>query len=65
MAPAAWLARQWAKRYPDLPSFNVRFDTGRLVLLLDGLNEMPHAGFDDYRARALPRLRDASGAVDR
>jgi formylglycine-generating enzyme required for sulfatase activity len=49
--PATWLGRVWAGRYPDLPAFEALLDARRLVLLLDGLNEMPHAGFDDYRAR--------------
>lgn len=52
-APAAWLADQWQRRYPDLPPLARLFDEGRLVLLLDGLNEMPHTDFDDYRARIL------------
>ncbi|MFN8422245.1 MAG: NACHT domain-containing protein [Anaerolineae bacterium] len=50
-SPRRWLADLWARRYPDLPPLDALLDEGRLVLLLDGLNEMPHAGFDDYRQR--------------
>jgi formylglycine-generating enzyme required for sulfatase activity len=51
--PAEWLASVWGRRYPDLPPLAQLLDARRLVLLLDGLNEMPHAGFEDYRARIL------------
>ncbi len=51
--PAAWLASVWGRRYPDLPPFAELLDDRRLVLLLDGLNEMHHTGFDDYRVRIL------------
>ncbi len=51
--PAAWLARAWDRRYPDLPSFVELLEDRRLVLLLDGLNEMNHSGLDEYRARFL------------
>ncbi len=53
LAPGRWLAGLWERRYSDLPSFTRLLDERRLVLLLDGLNEMPHQGFDDYRARIL------------
>jgi formylglycine-generating enzyme required for sulfatase activity/class 3 adenylate cyclase len=49
--PGAWLAGRWAVRYPDLPPLADLAAGGRLVLLLDGLNEMPHASPDDYRVR--------------
>ena len=49
--PAEWLASQWAAEYPRLPAFHDIVRSGRLVLLLDALNEMPHAGPDDYRWR--------------
>lgn len=52
-APAAWLDGLWSRRFPDLPPFGQLLEERRMVLLLDGLNEMPHAGFDDYRSRIL------------
>ncbi len=52
-APAAWLASLWGRRYPDLPPFAQLLEDRRLVLLLDGLNEMPHSDFDEYRSRIL------------
>lgn len=51
--PAEWLARVWNRRYPDLPTFDDLLEDRRLVLMFDGLNEMHHAGLDDYRARFL------------
>ena len=48
--PAAWIARQWAEMTDGLPDFAALL--GRpLVLLLDGLNEMPHGSRDDYDNR--------------
>ena len=40
--PGAWLAERWARRFPALPPFATLLAEGRLVLLLDGLNEVPH-----------------------
>lgn len=51
--PARWLARSWDQRYPDLPSFSRLLAEGRLVLLLDGFNEMHHVSLEDYRTRCL------------
>ena len=42
--PGAWLAERWGARFPDLPSLSALLDAGRMVLLLDGLNEMASAG---------------------
>jgi formylglycine-generating enzyme required for sulfatase activity len=50
-APEEWLAQEWARRYPHLPAFPALLRTGRLVLLLDAVNEMPHADEADYRER--------------
>lgn len=45
--PAAWIAQQWAEMTDGLPDFDALL--GRpFVLLLDGLNEMPHGSRDDY-----------------
>ena len=41
-APEEWLAERWAARYPDLPyPCRTCSSAGRMVLLLDALNEMP------------------------
>jgi formylglycine-generating enzyme required for sulfatase activity/class 3 adenylate cyclase len=47
--PADWLADRWAARYPALPPMRDLIAAGRMILLLDGLNEMPHASSDEYR----------------
>ena len=39
--PGEWLAERWAVRYPDLPPLPELLTAGRMVLLLDGLNELP------------------------
>ncbi|MBK7782514.1 MAG: SUMF1/EgtB/PvdO family nonheme iron enzyme [Ardenticatenia bacterium] len=50
-APGDWLAEHWASRFPDLPSLDSLLSEGRMVLLLDALNEMPAASERDYRER--------------
>lgn len=40
--PYDWLASQWHIAYPNMPSFDEVFNKGSFLLLLDGLNEMPH-----------------------
>jgi hypothetical protein len=50
--PLDWLTRQWVERYcpadrPGLPAFDAVRKSGRLVLLLDALNEMPHVDAAD------------------
>ena len=47
--PREWLAREWSRRYPQLPGFDELLRGGRLVLLLDALNEMPHADVAAYQ----------------
>ncbi len=49
-APARWLARRWAERQPDLPALDALLARGRVILLLDALNEMPAATDREYRA---------------
>jgi len=49
--PRAWLAAEWARLDSHLPRFDDLLRDGRLLLLLDALNEMPHRDADDYRAR--------------
>ncbi len=48
-APRQWLTRRWEERNPDLPAFDDLLREGRLLLLLDALNEMPHRNPADYR----------------
>jgi len=48
--PAAWLSERWRARQPALPSLDALLDAGRLVLVLDGLNELPHADAAAYHA---------------
>ena len=53
-APQAWLEDQWQQmqqQHPVLPAFQTMLQQGRLLLLLDGLNEMPHQDKADYRSR--------------
>ncbi len=52
-SPRSWLEERWAIRYPKLPALNEMLADGSVVLLLDGLNEMPHRGLDDHRDRVL------------
>lgn len=49
--PWAWLRERWSARQPALPPLDVLLDEARLLVLLDGLNEMPHADAADYRER--------------
>ena len=48
-SPRQWLERRWAERYPELDPLSEHLDQGRVLLLLDGLNEIPHRG--DYGKR--------------
>ena len=50
-APLDWLKRRWRERNPDLPAFDELLKQGRLLLLLDAINEMPHKSPADYRER--------------
>ena len=49
--PATWLAERWRERYPALPPLADLVQEGRLILLLDALNEMPQRDEADYRER--------------
>ncbi len=42
--PRQWLAERWTQRFPDLPPVDDWLHTGKGILLLDALNEMPSAG---------------------
>lgn len=50
-SPRDWLAGEWQREYPALESFETLAQQGRLLLLLDALNEMPHRDFDEYMQR--------------
>jgi hypothetical protein len=47
--PLEWLAEQWAARVPGLPSLSTLLREGRMILLLDALNEIPYAGVEPVR----------------
>ncbi|GAB4164811.1 MAG: hypothetical protein Fur0021_40360 [Candidatus Promineifilaceae bacterium] len=49
--PHAWLAQEWRLLGGDLPDFDLLLQNGRLLLLLDGLNEIPHSSREEYVAR--------------
>ncbi|RIL10553.1 hypothetical protein DCC79_07685 [bacterium] len=49
--PRAWLAAQWAARFPALPPLDDLLAEGRMILLLDALNEIPAASAADARVR--------------
>ncbi|MCS6872261.1 MAG: SUMF1/EgtB/PvdO family nonheme iron enzyme [Anaerolineae bacterium] len=49
--PMDWLAGLWQIRAPNLPSLPTLLAERRVLLLLDGLNEMPHKSPEDYRQR--------------
>lgn len=49
--PLDWLEREWTGRHPRLPGLAELLRRGPGLLLLDAVNEIPHAGPEDYRAR--------------
>jgi hypothetical protein len=49
--PEDWLAERWAKLYPALQPLPEVLKTGRVLLLLDALNEMPHKNTAEYYER--------------
>lgn len=49
--PFDWLSSEWQRQQPLLPDLATLLADGRLLLLLDALNEMPHRDADDYRQR--------------
>jgi formylglycine-generating enzyme required for sulfatase activity len=48
-APKDWLFERWKASYPDLPPMETLLREKRLTLLLDALNEIPHAGDEPVR----------------
>lgn len=51
LSPQAWIEQQWQRRGAALESFDTLLRQGRLLLLLDAVNEMPHASAADYAER--------------
>jgi len=49
--PQEWLNAKWTLRYPDLPPLNSYLHQGKVLLLLDALNEMPHSSTAEYHQR--------------
>ena len=55
LTPFTWLADEWETRHPALSAqlpFADALQQGRLLLLLDGLNEIPHRDTKEYRDKA-------------
>jgi formylglycine-generating enzyme required for sulfatase activity len=46
--PKDWLAKRWTEGFSHLPTLDELLDERRVILLLDGLNEMSHRGKADY-----------------
>jgi formylglycine-generating enzyme required for sulfatase activity len=66
--PLAWLQRRWATRNPELPPLSDYLASGRILLLLDGLNELAHTDpadlrrrVDAWRAFLYENIRDVPG----
>jgi formylglycine-generating enzyme required for sulfatase activity len=49
--PRQWLAEEWQKEAPHLPLFAELVRQGRVLLLLDALNELKHRDRDDLAER--------------
>lgn len=49
--PLQWLEQRWATRNPHVPPLRNYLASGRLLLLLDGLNELAHTDQADLRRR--------------
>jgi formylglycine-generating enzyme required for sulfatase activity len=49
--PLEWLSQVWAAEDAALPPFETLTGDGRILLLLDGLNEMPHRSADHYAGK--------------
>lgn len=46
--PDKWLSARWKKLYSKLPPLNKYLQDGRVLLILDGLNEMQHKNTEEY-----------------
>ncbi|MGH9433377.1 MAG: SUMF1/EgtB/PvdO family nonheme iron enzyme, partial [Terriglobia bacterium] len=49
--PLDWVNAEWMRLYPHLPQLNSLLAEGRVLLLLDGINEMPHRTPEEYDQR--------------
>nr|WP_248824923.1 SUMF1/EgtB/PvdO family nonheme iron enzyme [Frankia umida] len=49
--PVEWLQQRWSARNPHLPPLLEFLGQGRILLLIDGLNEMSHYDANDLRVR--------------
>ncbi len=49
--PREWVNAEWMRLYPDLPKLDALLAQGKVLLLLDAINEMPHATTADYHQR--------------
>lgn len=49
--PLAWLSDSWQNAARKLPNLRDLLNERRMVLLLDGLNEIPHSSPTDYKRR--------------
>jgi hypothetical protein len=47
--PQEWLEEEWARRHAMLPALDALLRGGRMVPLLDAVNENPHQDEADYR----------------
>ena len=62
--PRAWLASRWRDEPLACGDFDALFNDGRLLLLLDALNEMPQRDAADYR-RKIDQWRKLLTEVER
>ena len=51
--PEAWLAEEWQVANPAMPPLEQMLQAGPMLLLLDGLNEMPHESARAYHERVV------------
>ncbi|GLZ02500.1 hypothetical protein Acsp02_97510 [Actinoplanes sp. NBRC 103695] len=49
--PLEWLQHRWSTRNPQLPELRRLLDDGRILLIVDGLNELAHHDATDLRRR--------------
>jgi formylglycine-generating enzyme required for sulfatase activity len=49
--PGDWVNAEWKRLYPQLPHLDELLAAGKVLLLLDAINEMPHGTPADYHHR--------------
>ncbi|MFG1602682.1 SUMF1/EgtB/PvdO family nonheme iron enzyme [Actinoplanes sp. NPDC049265] len=66
--PLEWLQQKWSGRNPQLPDLRELLNEGRVLLLVDGLNELAHREgadlrlrIDAWRAFLYEQIRDIPG----